>query len=130
MLDLLVYATETALDTMEPASLTVSDDQWMFGLGDHRDPRVIDPTLSVLQAKSLRDGNIIATLVQWAFVFFFFKKINLFIFYLKKLKTNYKSIFCIGIIASRGSFFFLLFEHFISFHFFFLNIKNNISISR
>ena len=110
MLDLLVFATETALDTMEPASLTVSDDQWMFGLGDHRDPRVIDPTLSVLQAKSLRDGSIIATLVQWAFVYIFlFLKINLFIFYLKKLKTNYKSIFCIGIIASRGSFLFSFF---------------------
>ena len=67
MLDKLVQATVEALNSLEPATVTVSDSDWRFGHGDKRDPRVVDPTLNVLQATSTSTGRVIATVVQWSF---------------------------------------------------------------
>jgi len=67
MLDLFVDCTEAALNRMEPASLVTVAGDWRFGQGDNRDPRLTDPTLNILQAKSLSTGRIISTVVQWSF---------------------------------------------------------------
>jgi len=66
MLDRLVQVTITALNRMEPVTLTVAESDWRFGMGDKRDPR-IDPTLNVMQAVSVATGRVTATMVQWAF---------------------------------------------------------------
>jgi hypothetical protein len=67
MLNRLVGATVTALQSLRPAVLRVADRPWSFGLGDVRDPRVVDPRLTVLQARDARTDDVIATVVQWAF---------------------------------------------------------------
>eukprot|EP00004_Rigifila_ramosa_P019125 TRINITY_DN482_c0_g2_i1.p1 TRINITY_DN482_c0_g2~~TRINITY_DN482_c0_g2_i1.p1 ORF type:complete len:647 (-),score=142.41 TRINITY_DN482_c0_g2_i1:40-1884(-) len=67
MLGQFAAVTLEALGKMEPVTLTVADSVWRFGQGDNRDPRVVDPTLNVLQARSVATGAVVATMVQWAF---------------------------------------------------------------
>ena len=68
MINRLVGATLEALNSVRPVQLTVADGDWMFGLGDVRDPLVVDPTLTVLQATDASSGAVVATVVQWSFV--------------------------------------------------------------
>lgn len=50
---------------LKPAYLKVARAQHQFGMGDTMAPRIVDPTLNVLQAVSTDDGQVIGTLVQW-----------------------------------------------------------------
>ena len=65
MIDRTVEAVVEAIDEARPARLSVAEGEHFFGLGDGRDPQVIDPTLGVLQATAT-NGDTIATLVFWA----------------------------------------------------------------
>jgi hypothetical protein len=57
-------AVAEAIGTLGPARLVSgSGDHW-FGAANYRDPRVIDPTMNVLQAVR-PSGEVIATAVQW-----------------------------------------------------------------
>ena len=68
MINRLLGATLEALNSLRPVRLTVADGNWAFGLGDVRDPIIVDPRLTVLQAHDLASGDVVATVVQWAFV--------------------------------------------------------------
>jgi hypothetical protein len=63
MLRVMTRTTIEALRDMKPCTLHLSETKWAFGLGDARDPRIIDNNLQVLQAKSM--DRVILTIVQW-----------------------------------------------------------------
>lgn len=46
--------------------MVVADSDWMFGLDDGRDPRIVDPSLNVMQLTSVATNDVIATVVQWS----------------------------------------------------------------
>lgn len=50
---------------MTPAYLKVAHASHQFGMGDGMAPRIVDPSLNVLQAISTDDGHIIGTMMQW-----------------------------------------------------------------
>lgn len=64
MMDQVTDATLEAISSLEPATLQVGATDHWFGMGDTRDPHIIDPSMNTLQATGL-DGEVIATLVQW-----------------------------------------------------------------
>lgn len=61
--DVIVNAIDST--HMTPAKLLVATGKHQFGMGDGMAPRIVDPTLNVLQAVSTDDGHIIGTLIQW-----------------------------------------------------------------
>eukprot|EP00002_Diphylleia_rotans_P004070 TRINITY_DN1292_c0_g1_i1.p1 TRINITY_DN1292_c0_g1~~TRINITY_DN1292_c0_g1_i1.p1 ORF type:complete len:530 (+),score=101.89 TRINITY_DN1292_c0_g1_i1:694-2283(+) len=65
-LNRMVETAMQAIERMEEVTLTVADADWMFGLGDRRDPRIVDPRLTVVQARAVADRNrVVGTFVQW-----------------------------------------------------------------
>lgn len=50
---------------MTPAFLKVAQARHQFGMGDGMAPRIVDPSLNVLQAISTDDGHVIGTMIQW-----------------------------------------------------------------
>jgi hypothetical protein len=65
MIDRTADAIVAAVGSMRPARLRVAEGEHFFGLGDGRDPQIVDPTLGVLQATAT-NGRTIATMVFWA----------------------------------------------------------------
>ncbi|HEY3484974.1 MAG TPA: hypothetical protein VGK49_06290, partial [Ilumatobacteraceae bacterium] len=65
LIDRTAEAVVEAIDEARPARLSVAEGEHYFGLGDGRDPQVMDPSLGVLQATAT-NGDTIATLVFWA----------------------------------------------------------------
>lgn len=65
MLETLVEITLKSLENRRPGSLFYAKSPWAFGVGDVRDPVLLDPELRVLQAKE-NSGKVIATIIQWA----------------------------------------------------------------
>jgi hypothetical protein len=65
MIDRTADAIVAALGSMRPARLRVAEGEHFFGLGDGRDPQIVDPTLGVLQATAT-NGRTIATMVFWS----------------------------------------------------------------
>ena len=64
---LIPRTTEAVLEAiaeLRPARLRVAEGEHYFGLGDGRDPQIVDPSLGVLQATAT-NGETIATLVFW-----------------------------------------------------------------
>lgn len=57
-------AVAEAVDTRGPARLQSASGNHWFGAANYRDPRIIDPTMNVLQAVR-PSGEVIATAVQW-----------------------------------------------------------------
>ncbi|MGH8875387.1 MAG: hypothetical protein ACRDVM_09090, partial [Acidimicrobiia bacterium] len=64
MIDRAAEAIAEAVTSRRPARLLVGETDHFFGLGDGRDPRILDPTMGVLQATAT-NGRKIATLVFW-----------------------------------------------------------------
>lgn len=58
-------AVVEAIDGLEPAALEVAETEHWFGLRDSRDVQVVDPTVGVLRATAVDDGDTIATLTFW-----------------------------------------------------------------
>ncbi|MFK8026408.1 MAG: gamma-glutamyltransferase [Ilumatobacter sp.] len=65
MVDQAADAVVEAIDQMEPAELEVAETDHWFGLRDSRDVQVVDPTVGVLRATAVDDGETIATLTFW-----------------------------------------------------------------
>ncbi len=64
MLSEMSDAISDAVTTRTPATLVSATGQHWFGAANFRDPRVIDPSMNVLQAIAT-NGEVIATAVQW-----------------------------------------------------------------
>ncbi len=65
MLDRAADAVIEAIANRQPAMLHVGAGEHYFGIAALRDPRIIDGSMNVLQARALEDDAVIATLVQW-----------------------------------------------------------------
>lgn len=66
MADETARAIDDAVEALEPATVSVASGEHRFGVGDGRDPIVLDPRLNVLLIDSKGRGERIATVVQWA----------------------------------------------------------------
>ena len=68
VIDQSVNAMQLARESLQPARITLAQDSISSKslFVDTRPPNIIDPTINVLQATSIRDDNVIATMVNWS----------------------------------------------------------------